>query len=210
MKKIFISPINYLLLFDDNIKVINVEKPSLYRLLSINILDNMTYSIDDKTEQLDKKSLIIYNPFEIDINDPKNVKNLLKKIEIEIRNLDYQLLNEIEVKILDLLEIATENLDIPIDYNMNVDIQKLLSAFNLVYKEPLTYIEKLIYYIKIHSEINKITLIITFGLLNLLETDEIGFLDKELKKLNLHLLDINYSSKNHNKDILVDEDWCVI
>ncbi len=66
MKKIFIETLNQLIEFDSSIKSLKFNNQLNYRELSFNLFDNFTFSIDNNTIDLNKNSLIIYNPFEID------------------------------------------------------------------------------------------------------------------------------------------------
>ena len=69
MKKIFIETLNQLIEFDSSIKSLKFNNQLNYRELSFNLFDNFTFSIDNNTIGLNKNSLIIYNPFEIDLNE---------------------------------------------------------------------------------------------------------------------------------------------
>ena len=210
MKKIFFKQFNFLIEFDKNIKKCNIESSSIYRETAINIKDLITYSSDDIPLDVEKNAFIIHNPYIFNINDTKNLKYLYKNLEINIKKNFLNDVIKLESDVLELIEIITNDFDFPLDYNENIDLQKLFVSVGLEFKEPTTYIEKLVYYIKLIKEINKISLIISFGLLNLLEENEIDLLEKELIINEIVLIDFNLSHKNANVDIIIDQDWCII
>lgn len=210
MKKVFICPINKLINLDKRIISIGIESSLLYREISTKINDSIIYSNNNKPESLDKKALIIYNPFEININDNKTIKYLYKEIENEMMSHSINELRSVEQKLLDLLDNISINLDFEIEYNLELDIQKLLSSIGVRFNNPTSYLEKLVLYITLYKKIFKIDLIISFGLCNLLDKLEINNLKIELDYLEINLMDIIYVQKNINNDIIVDDDWCTI
>lgn len=210
MKKVFIKPINELLQFDSNIKVCNIENVSLFRKISLNIEENIIYSIDDIPYDINKSAMVMFNVFEIDINDNKYIKYLYKILEEKIKKSTEEIINEIELKIIRLIDNIEKINDVPIECNLKIDVQKLFSSMGVAYKVPETYINKLLTVFKIYNIVNKNSLIITFGLLRMLEKDEISLLNSELCKLDLFLIDFNSINKEIVSDILVDDDWCVL
>ena len=210
MIKVFIRPINTLIKFDSNIKKCNIESQRLFRELVLNTNQTLVLSIKDIPLDLERKSIILYNPFELKINDQKNLKYLYKKLDETIKKQYVRNVYEIESEVFNLIELIANDFDLPLDYNENLDLQKIFSAVGLEYKEPATYIEKLVYYFKLLKEINNYTLIVTFGLLNILEKEEIQLLEKELIINELYLLDFNLSHNNISADIIIDQDWCII
>jgi len=210
MRKMYIKPVDKLYNLDSNITIINMESSKLFRMVSMDIYNNIILSVNDVPEDIEKKALILYNPFEININENKFIKMLYKKLEYKIKTTYDDKIINIESKLFSLLDSLELDSLYPLDYNMNIDVQKLLSAIGILYKNPETYIEKLIYYIRLTKDLNNISFIISFGLCNLLEDIEVKILNKELKELSISLIDINYINKFINKSILIDEDWCII
>lgn len=210
MKKLFLYPLNKLYNLEKIINICEVESTSLYRVLSLNPIDYIEFSVNNEPVPLEKNTLILYNHYELKINDNKNLKYLYKVIEQELRYKGSFFILSFENAIKDLIDEVSLNTIIPIEYSDNVDIQKILSSIGLSYKEPYTYIEKLISYIKIYNEINNNSLIISFGLLNMLDDQEIKILSKELSYLNIHLFDIQHIVKREYSDLIIDDDWCII
>lgn len=210
MKKIIIELLNYSLFLDKSIKTIYIENSKLYQLLSLNTEESITYIVNDNIEDLTKNALILYNPFQININDSKLVKALYKKLEKEIKIKYKENLNKFEQTALQFIsEISLEEVA-ELDYEEEIDISKLLASLNVNYKVSDNYFERLVNYFRIYKETFNNTLIVSFGLLNLLEEQEVELLEKELLYLDVVLIDIIYSNKKLAKDLIIDDDWCII
>lgn len=169
MKKIFFKLLDYKFDIDKEISIISIENPILYRSLSLNIYENIIYSINDTIMDLNKHSLIILNPFNITLNETKLIKYLYKDLEKELLNNEAEDLSTVETYLLNIVEKLSINTNIPIDYSEIIDINKLLSSLNIKYKDCENYLETLVYYIKLTNEIYQNSIIISFGLLFLLE-----------------------------------------
>lgn len=214
MKKIFIESINKLIVFDKTIVSLKFDSPINYRNISFNVLNNLTYSEDNNIFDLNKYSLIIYNPFQIELNERKLVNAMYKTLEKTLTNDDNMLLNEIERISFTIFDNLLQNTDFSFEYDININTQSLFQAFNISFPkvEYNNYLELISTYFKLYSKFNKTKIIISFGLLSLLEKEEIVALEKELDYDNLVLIDISYNGNNkiNEKDLYIDEDWCII
>lgn len=214
MKKIFIESINKLIVFDKTIVSLKFDSPINYRNISFNVLNNLTYSEDNNIIDLNKYSLIIYNPFQIELNERKLVNAMYKTLEKTLTNDDNMLLNEIERISFTIFDNLLQNTDFSFEYDININTQSLFQAFNISFPkvEYNNYLELISTYFKLYSKFNKTKIIISFGLLSLLEKEEIVALEKELDYDNLVLIDISYNGNNkiNEKDLYIDEDWCII
>lgn len=214
MKRILINLINEVIEFNNSIKCIKFNNQLNYRELCFNLLDNLTFSIDNNIYDLNKISLIIYNPFEIDLNEKKLLNSMYKELEKEINENNIISLQKIEGECINLLEELSINYDYQYEYSDSIDISKLLSAFNVQFPDIVysNYLELVVSYFKLYNKYCKTKVIISFGLLDLLSNEEIVLLEKELSYLDLILLDISYIG-NMNKieeTFVIDEDWCII
>lgn len=211
MKKIFIKNINQSIVLNENITSIYIENSIIYRELGINIYDCIIYSEDDNVKDFEKKSFIIYNPFEININDSKILKFLIKKIEKEIKQKYLNEIYDIESILFEVIEKSSLDLSVPITFSETIDISKLLSSLSITFmQETECYLELLINYFKILIEFCSVSIIVSFGLINTLTKEEYQKLSEELKMLNLHIFDINFQPKYVKDSIIVDEDLCIL
>ncbi len=213
MKKIFIEILNKLITIDDNfINTVSFIDSENYKLFSFNILRHISYSIDNEIVDTEKYGMVIYNPFQISFSDKKFISALYKKIEKELNDEEKQIINQLEKESFQLFDLFNLNSNYKLEYSEQVDFQKYLSAFNLTFSNDIQaeYLEGICQYFKICCDFLNIKIVISFGLLNLLNSKEIELLNKELQQLDLVLLDIQYVNQTNTKTLLVDKDWCII
>ncbi len=209
MKKIYIEPINYVLKLENPIDKIYIDNQVIYRTISLKLSDNFILSINNNNADLEKNTLIIYNPFELNINDPKLIKALYKKLELKILSPLNETFNSIETKLFEFINELTFD-EMPLDFEKEIDLKKLFSCLGILYYESEDYLERLVNYIKVYNDVFKNSFIISFGLTNLLKEDEEQLLTRELKLLNINLVDIIFCQKNKQNTLYIDDDWCII
>ena len=211
MRKIFLRQSNYLIEFgDSNIKTIRFNDSKAYRLFSLNVFSSIIFSINNEEVDLEKYGMIIFNPFQLDLNEKKFLNLVYKKLEKNIRDEERRFIADIEKASLSLFEKLALASDIPIDYNDTFDFNKYFSAFDVKIMEPEDYLEKIVRYIRLSCEIFHTKIFISFGLLALLDNDEIDLLNKELIQYDVSLLDVFYNEKSSLKTLYIDTDWCII
>lgn len=211
MRKIFLRQSNYLIEFgDSNIKTIRFNDSKAYRLFSLNVFSSIIFSINNEEVDLEKYGMIIFNPFQLDLNEKKFLNLVYKKLEKNIRDEERRFIADIEKSSLSLFEKLSLASDIPIDYNDTFDFNKFFSAFDVKIMEPEDYLEKIVRYIRLSCEIFHTKLFISFGLLVLLDNDEIDLLNKELIQYDVSLLDVFYNEKSSLETLYIDTDWCII
>ena len=105
------------------------------------------------------------------------------------------------------------DLDFPIQYNEDFSFSKLLTLFQVGFEElnENNYLEFLVSFFRIVSELLDINLFITFDLASYLIKEEYLLLKNELLMLNIYVLDLCYTPKYfQNECLLIDSDWCII
>lgn len=216
MKKIFIECINQLVEFDSNIKTVKFTNTSNYRNLSLDLTNQITVSENDSIVDITKNVLIIYNLYEINLNDKKFLNALYKELEHSINDEEKIMIQKLENIGFDLFDNLQLKTSLPFEYQEEVDISKVFTAFNIAFPkiDYQNYLELITNYFKIATVYLKTKFVISFGLLNLLTNDEIEILNKELSYVNLVLLDISYFPENNNEklknDYVISDDWCII
>ena len=214
MKKIFIESLNQVVCFDSTIKSLKFKSKSNYRQISFNLFNELIYSENDVILDLNKCSLIIYNPFQISLNEKKLITGMYKELEKNIKDDEKKIIQKIEEYSFNLFDDLSLNVDYQFEYNEEIDVGKLFQTFNIRFPEIdySNYLELLTNYMKLNSIFNKSKVIISFGLISLLNDEEALLLEKELAYNDLILLDIFYidDNVNENKDLFIDDDWCII
>lgn len=212
MKKVFFVQANYLYEFENtNINIIRFNNPKEYREFSQNVFENIVFSINNNVVDLNKYGMIIYNPFELNIND-KKIQNLVyKKLEKYIEDDERMIISKIEQESLKLFEKLSLNIDVSIDYNDSIDITKLFGSFDIkISDDNMSFLEKIVQYVKLNVELFNIKIIISFGLLSLLEQQEIDLLNIELLQYGVVLVDAQYNINENDNSLYVEGDWCII
>lgn len=210
MKSVYINELNEQLNINNNIFNIIINDPLIYRKLVFNINESIIYYKDNNIIELND-ALIIYNPLELDYNDKKTLNLLYKTISKNYKEELLKTMSSIERIGYSLFDSIS--VDYPIAIDDEIEMNKLFSLFGLKFKvvENQSYLEILINYFKIHSELNNSKLIITFGLLELLTNEEQIFLEKELEYIGIDLINISISKTLNNvESIILDKDWCII
>ena len=213
MKKIFVKPLNYLIDFDKAIKTLKFNSAKNYRDFTFNLYESLIFSIDNEEMKLDSDALVIKNPFEIDLNEKKIITAIYKKLQSNINDSQQIYIQNIEVNAFKLFDELLEDVDYHLQYNEEIDINKLFSNFSISFPEIdyNNYLELLSTYCSLHAIYNKVKIIISFGALNLLTKEEISILEKELDINNLVMLDITYNSiEIDEKNLFIDDEWCIL
>ena len=212
MKKMFIKPINSLIEFDKPIIQIIFENNVDFRNFIENIEDNVIYSENDESLELNKKVIIINNIYDIDINDKKNITFLYKNIVNQLSEKQKESFDKINNELLNVIKDINNTNDYGIDFEDSFDITKILNLYQVKFcLDEKNYLEKLAKYIEITSRVSKINTFISFSLIRILSEEEVNFLVKELSFNKINLIDFDFqNSKKEIKYYEIDEDWCII
>lgn len=163
---------------------------------------------------ISKNCLLLYNFFDLDLNNKKisteiNAR-IAKVFETQDFVEDFCKLNQLFVKINDGI---IDNFDFKLEYDDELSYDKLIKLAGFKISQEAKFIEKLMSYVKIYSELKKVKLVIFVGLSNVLSLEEISVFLKELEYLNLKCLLIE-SHQKYNLDfasqITIDDDMCEI
>lgn len=212
MKKMFIKPINSLIEFDKPIIQIIFENNVDFRNFIENIEDNVIYSENDESLELNKKAIIINNIYDIDINDKKNITFLYKNIVNQLNEKQKESFDKINNELLNVIKDINNTNDYGIDFEDSFDINKILNLYQVKFcLDEQNYLEKLAKYIEITSRVSKINTFISFSLIRILSEEEVDLLVKELSLNKINLIDFDFqNSKKEIKYYEIDEDWCII
>ena len=212
MKMMFIKPINSLIEFDKPIIQILFENNVAFRNFIENIEDNVIYSENDESLELNKKVIIINNIYDIDINDKKNITFLYKNIVNQLSEKQKESFDKINNELLNVIKDINNTNDYGIDFEDSFDITKILNLYQVKFcLDEQNYLEKLAKYIEITSRVSKINTFISFSLIRILSEEEVNLLLKELSFNKINLIDFDFqNSKKEIKYYKIDEDWCII
>ena len=195
---------------------INVESLSYYHKLIFSVLyedsSYFTYSENYAEKNLSKYALIIVDPMNIDPNSKKILTALYKKLQSSISEEDRNTVDKVNSINLELLNKISLNMDLPMDYETDLDLTKILTLYKFSFQiEVENYLHKLVTFIKANLEVFSYNLIISFNLLPLLNESEIELFQQELKLLGLSLINVQLVRKTSNKivdSVTIDDDLC--
>ncbi len=213
MIKIFIKPINELIIVNEEITNVCFVDKTNYRDFVINLYDNIILSIDDTPVSIDSKALIIFDPLNIEINDKKTLTLLYKKLSHRVSEKVQEKIRKIEQDILELLEIVSVESMFPIEYEDSFELIKIFQMYQISIQElkKENYLEFIVTYIKTNFELNNYNIVVSFGLTRLLTADEINKLTKELAINQISIVDFYYDdSKPKDNYLVIDSDWSKI
>lgn len=213
MIKIFIKPINELIIVNEEITNMCFVDKTNYRDFVINLYDNIILSIDDTPVSIDSKALIIFDPLNIEINDKKTLTLLYKKLSHRVSEKVQEKIRKIEQDILELLEIVSVESMFPIEYEDSFELIKIFQMYQISIQElkKENYLEFIVTYIKTNLELNNYNIVVSFGLTRLLTADEINKLTKELAINQINIVDFYYDdSKPKDNYLVIDSDWSKI
>ena len=212
IKKIFIKQLNQIIIINQPYIALKFSNAESYREFCYNIGNSIIYSINNEEENC-SNILFIKDPMNIDINNKKILTALYKKI---IQYIDLNLkehISLIENEIFKLLDELIYQTNYELYYDGEIDINKILGMYQLSLKQNKdnNYLEFLVNYIKLNIELNDSSLIISFGLIKILTKNELELLKKELKLLNISLVDIIIETTNLSRIsyLNVDSEWNV-
>lgn len=196
---------------------INIENINYYHYLVLSLfnedIETFIYSNDLKLIDFNKESLFISDLYSCSINSKKILNSLYKRIiESLPSSIKEEELIDINSSILEILKKIELDLDVPIDYETDLDLSSIFSLYKLSFKEDYnSNIEKLITFIKANIEIKKVYLVITLNTLPLFNENEQNLLKKELELMGVSLVNINLCVRNKTLSveyITIDNDLC--
>lgn len=196
---------------------INIENSRFYYRLLNDLIDRnndvFVYSVDHEIQLFDRHCLVINDLFNLDPNNKKILTGLYKKIADRfLSKEDNQAIIEINEKAMGLLEKISFDLNLPVEYDTELDISKLLHMYKFCFKDEFTTpLEKITAYLKANLEIFSFSFVITVNTLPLLNLEETELLARELGYLNLALINISLIQKSYSKtiqSITIDDDLC--
>lgn len=210
--------------FEENIiNVLIIENQNLFSKLIEEMLNQIKgeegryiLSINDEKEELPKFLELIIDPFSLDFNNKKIVSKLYKNIkEIAIGEENFFNTAELTTNIIKYLEKLFEDIDFPIAYSSEMDIEQLLKIFSVKFDvDYQNILEKLVEYITLMDNLEKNQLYVFVNLKTYLTDEEIGEFYKFIfyNKINVLLIENFKRGENlkEEKIYLIDKDLCRI
>lgn len=183
-----------------------VEHKELFRKLYYNTFEELIIS-ELGTEIPSSKISIINNILDININEKKNITDLYKYLNKSLSTKLIDDTNTFIIALKDYIDSIQNDFNETLDYELEVDFNKLFQSINLRYFLNNNFIIDLISYLK---HMGSYKLIITFNLNNYLTEQEIEIINKELEISQITLLNISSNTNFKNTTLTIDKDLCII
>ena len=170
---------------------------------------------DGVLEKEETSFLYISNSFSLSLNSKKNLNALYKILKnryyLEFKNDFIQINNKLE----EIIKEISIDFDINLNANSEVKLDDLFKIASIEFSEDYTsYFEKLIKFIKISNELEKIDVVFIKNVHSYLNDDEIIQLINEFKYLNIVIINIEFAQyfiiNNFEVNYIIDKDLCEI
>ena len=170
---------------------------------------------DGVLEKEETSFLYISNSFSLSLNSKKNLNALYKILKnryyLEFKNDFIQINNKLE----EIIKEISIDFDINLNVNSEVKLDDLFKIASIEFSEDYTsYFEKLIKFIKISNELEKIDVVFIKNVHSYLNDDEIIRLINEFKYLNIMIINIEFAQyfiiNNFEVNYIIDKDLCEI
>lgn len=170
---------------------------------------------DGVLEKEETSFLYISNSFSLSLNSKKNLNALYKILKnryyLEFKNDFIQINNKLE----EIIKEISIDFDINLNANAEVKLDDLFKIASIEFSEDYTnYFEKLIKFIKISNELEKIDVVFIKNVHSYLNDDEIIQLINEFKYLNIMIINIEFAQyfiiNDFEVNYIIDKDLCEI
>ncbi len=206
---------------ENKISVCIIENPSFFSYLILtlkNQIDNNQegeFSLYDNLEELNlsKSILLITDLFNFDFNNKKFITAIYNELKEYIREDSNSI--EIENSLFLFFQNISQRFPFPLDMNKNCNYEYLFKGFNIHVEENYdNYLEKIIDYLTICSELKLMKVVIFVNLKTILTEEECIKLYRECfyKKIPIFLFENreNNSIMDLEEKVIIDFDLCEI
>lgn len=157
---------------------------------------------------------LITNPFSIDCNENRILKNIYREISDIGMEEEWSEFSSVTGKIASLIEKLISNVPYPLIYSPMVSIDGLLKLFSVKVDQEGNFLELLSQYMKLKADVCNIKLFVLTNLKLFLNRDQLQSLLEDLmvKKIFVLLIEGNdqYERLPIEKKIIIDNDLCSI
>lgn len=204
------------------IRSIIIENPRILDSFVLGLY-NSTIRKEDKVYILDNFEKIefaklvdlVFSPLELTYEKKDIQKKLLQNILEEITESDISYrFSEICSSFLENIYEVKINSEYEIDFDENLEMQKLIKCFDIHLKEPMgSFVERIVEYISVMSKLMGKQIFILVGCAHYIDNDEYKLLQKHVAHENVAVLTVEgrqNTLKNPGNQYIMDVDLCEI
>lgn len=198
----------------ENSRILDSFVLGLYN--SISRKEDKVYILDN-FEKIEFTKLVdlVFSPLELTYEKKDIQKKLLQNILEEITESDISYrFSEICSSFLENIYEVKINSEYEIDFDENLEMQKLIKCFDIHLKEPIgSFVERIVEYISVMSKLMGKQIFILVGCAHYIDNDEYKLLQKHVAHENVAVLTVEgrqNTLKNPGNKYIMDVDLCEI
>ena len=204
------------------IRSIIIENPRILDSFVLGLYNSTSRKEDkvyilDNFEKIEFAKLVdlVFSPLELTYEKKDIQKKLLQNILEEITESDISYrFSEICSSFLENIYEVKINSEYEIDFDENLEMQKLIKCFNIHLKEPIgSFVERIVEYISVMSKLMDKQIFILVGCAHYIDNDEYKLLQKHVAHENVAVLTVEgrqNTLKNPGNQYIMDVDLCEI
>jgi len=204
------------------IRSIIIENPRILDSFVLGLYNSTSRKEDkvyilDNFEKIEFAKLVdlVFSPLELTYEKKDIQKKLLQNILEEITESDISYrFSEICSSFLENIYEVKINSEYEIDFDENLEMQKLIKCFDIHLKEPIgSFVERIVEYISVMSKLMGKQIFILVGCAHYIDNDEYKLLQKHVAHENVAVLTVEGRQnrlKNPGNQYIMDVDLCEI
>lgn len=204
------------------IRSIIIENPRILDSFVLGLYNSTSRKEDkvyilDNFEKIEFAKLVdlVFSPLELTYEKKDIQKKLLQNILEEITESDISYrFSEICSSFLENIYEVKINSEYEIDFDENLEMQKLIKCFDIHLKEPIgSFVERIVEYISVMSKLMGKQIFILVGCAHYIDNDEYKLLQKHVAHENVAVLTVEgrqNTLKNPGNQYIMDVDLCEI
>lgn len=204
------------------IRSIIIENPRILDSFVLGLYNSTSRKEDkvyilDNFEKIEFAKLVdlVFSPLELTYEKKDIQKKLLQNILEEITESDISYrFSEICSSFLENIYEVKINSEYEIDFDENLEMQKLIKCFDIHLKEPIgSFVERIVEYLSVMSKLMGKQIFILVGCAHYIDNDEYKLLQKHVAHENVAVLTVEGRQnrlKNLGNQYIMDVDLCEI
>ena len=220
--RLLITDFQYEIEFPENqINVLIIENPKLFTGILRDVWNQanggdggLLLSENGKEVVFGKTVEVVFNPFQLDINNRKMVSALYKDLSEAAKDSMLIETAELNADYLRYFDSLIENYPYPVTYDDQIEVSELFKAFKVRFDDSSDSLaEFVLNYFRMVSRVLGIRLFVFIGVKQYFSREELSFLYQSLFYEKIFLLDIESEQKDileEEKTVTIDKDQCII
>lgn len=220
--RLMIKDFQYEIEFLENqINVLVIEDPKLFTGILRDVWNQVNggdgrllLSENGKEVGFGKTVEVVFNPFQLDINNRKMVSALYKDLSEAAKDSMLIETAELNADFLRYFDGLIEIYPYPVTYDDQIEVSELFKAFKVRFDDSSDSLAEFVMnYFRMVSQVLGVRLFVFVGVKQYFSREELSFLYQSLFYEKIFLLDIESEQKDilkEEKTVTIDKDQCII